>query len=85
MPPLPKAIIEEPSISKYISNWGQSNKDVALVAVHNDTLIGAVWGRLFSETDKGYGFVDIHTPEICLAVQKEFRNRRIGGPLSQVD
>lgn len=79
--PFPKSIIENPDISKYIDHWGTLPNDIALVAVFNEKLIGAVWGRTFNSLKPGYGFIDENTPEISMAVKKEFRNQGIGAKL----
>ncbi|MEM1324675.1 MAG: GNAT family N-acetyltransferase [Bacteroidota bacterium] len=80
-PKFPASIIEVPEIAKYINSWEQGKSDIAIVAVHDDELLGAVWGRKFEESNKGYGFVDEATPEISMAVKPEFRNKGIGTSL----
>ena len=80
-PPFPKSILDNPDISKYINHWGTLPNDLALVAVFNDELIGAIWGRTFSKSNAGFGFIDENTPEICMAVKEKFRNRGIGAKL----
>ena len=80
-PPFPKSILDNPDISKYIDHWGTYSNDLAIVAVLNEKLIGAVWGRTFNSLKPGYGFIDEKTPEISIAVKDEFRNQRIGTKL----
>lgn len=80
-PKLPKSIIEEPSLAKYIANFGSNKSDLCLVAVENGELIGACWGRLFDEKNKGYGFLDSETPELSIAIKEQFRNSGIGTEL----
>ena len=80
-PPFPKSILEHPDISKYIDHWGTLPNDLALVAVFNNELIGAIWGRTFSSSKAGYGFIDENTPEISMAVKEKFRNQGIGTKL----
>jgi len=80
-PPFPKSIIDHPDLSKYIDNWGTLPNDLALVAVLNDELIGAIFGRTFSSHNAGYGFIDENTPEISMAVKGKFRNQGIGSKL----
>lgn len=80
-PLLPKSIIESPSLAKYISNFGSKESDLCLVAIENGSLIGACWGRCFDEKNKGYGFLDSETPELSIAIKKQFRNRGIGTKL----
>lgn len=80
-PPFPKSILDHPDISKYIENWGTLKNDLALVAVINNEPIGAIWGRTFSKSNTGFGFIDEKTPEICMAVKEKFRNLGIGTKL----
>ncbi len=77
----PPSILRRPEINRYIKDWGNLPLDIAFVAVVNDELTGAVWGRAFQPPDTGYGFIDEHTPEISIAVMEEYRNRRIGARL----
>ena len=56
------------------------------MAVVENELVGAIWGRKFHAENKGYGYVDNNTPEISMAVKKAFRNRGIGTALlSQIE
>lgn len=82
-PELPKSIIKEPSLAKYTADFGSKKSDLCLVALENNELIGACWGRIFDEKDKGYGFLDSKTPELSIAIKEEFRNRGIGTELIQ--
>ncbi len=77
---LPKSIIEIPEISRYIDNWGQKD-DYCLVADLNGQIIGAVWVRILSAPNKGYGHVDTETPEFVISLLPEFRNQGIGTAL----
>ena len=80
-PPFSKSVLDNPDISKYIDQWGTLPNDLALVAVFKNELIGAIWGRTFSSSKAGYGFIDENTPEISMAVKEEFRNQGIGTKL----
>jgi len=75
--PFEKSVIDLPEISKYIEDWDDS-KDFGIICFISEKPIGAIWGRLFSIEDKGYGFVDAETPELTMAVKTDFRNRGIG-------
>lgn len=79
--PLPKEIIRDESIAKYIKNWGKDKYDIALVAEIDDQLVGAIWGRLLIEKNKGFGFIDNSTPELSMAVKSGYRNKGIGTDL----
>ncbi len=76
--PLPETVIAKKPLSKYVSKWGSGKYDIAIVAEKNSELIGAIWGRMFTEQNKGFGYVDNQTPELSIAVKPEFRNLGIG-------
>ncbi len=80
-PPFPTSILDEPSIAKYIANWGSLPNDLAIVAIGNQQPIGAIWGRQFPANNKGYGFVNAQTPEISMAILPAYRNKGIGTKL----
>lgn len=77
---LPKSIIFEPHLSKYFENFGRDGDFAFVLTVEND-LVGAIWSRLFSETDKSYGFVDEETPEFSMAIKEDYRNKGFGSRL----
>jgi ribosomal protein S18 acetylase RimI-like enzyme len=79
---LPRTIIFEPELHKYIKDFGQKN-DHCMVAEFNNRLVGACWIRILDESNKGYGFVDAQTPELGMAVLPEFQNKGIGSKLLQ--
>lgn len=74
---LPKSVIEQAELNRYISNFGRVN-DFCLVAEQNGFLVGAIWVRVFSESETGYGYVDEFTPELSMAVLDGNRNKGIG-------
>ena len=77
---LPKEIITQPDLAKYIANFGEGN-DFCLVADHNDKTVGAIWIRTFTSANKGYGFIDGNTPELSIAVMENYQNKGIGTQL----
>lgn len=79
--PFPKSIVEDQLLFRYIEHWGKDICDLALVAEMDGELVGAVWGRLFSEHNKGFGYVDSITPELSIAVKPAHRNKGIGSAL----
>ena len=74
---LPRGITKHPELSRYIKNFGQKG-DFCLVAESCGTLVGAIWIRLFTENEKGYGYVDDQTPELSMAVLEPYRHKGIG-------
>lgn len=77
--PFPRTILDEPSVSKYVDGWGEQNGDIGLIAEIDKQPIGAIWLRLFNECHRSYG--DEDTPEIGMAILKEFRGKGIGKSL----
>ena len=79
---LSKDIINQPELNKYFIDWGRPG-DLAYVAETSLTskLIGCIWGRLFTLTNKGYGFIDEQTPELSVALSVNYRNQGIGTAL----
>ena len=77
--PFAKEVIERPELAKYVTNWGKPG-DIALVATDSDngSSVGAVWLRLLTGSQKGYGYVDEKTPEVGIAVLPDYRGQRIG-------
>jgi ribosomal protein S18 acetylase RimI-like enzyme len=78
--PLPREIIHEPEIKKYVENWGEPD-DMGLIAIDGDTPVGAVWLRRFTDNNKGYGYFDDMTPELSIALLPTYRGKGIGSHL----
>jgi ribosomal protein S18 acetylase RimI-like enzyme len=78
----PQEIVREPPLARYAAGWGRPH-DSGFVAVQPATGadVGAVWLRLWSDNDAGYGYVDPNTPELSMSVRAEHRGRGIGGAL----
>ena len=72
-----KEIIKLPELSGYIKDFGKDT-DHCLVAELNGELIGAIWIRIFSEDEKGFGFIDSKTPELSMSVVENYRKKGIG-------
>jgi len=79
-PHWPRSIINLPELTKYIKDWGQPG-DIALVAVEQAELIGAIWCRQLNQTDPGYGYISDTIPELGMAVKPHYRNKGIGTQL----
>ncbi|NQT26000.1 GNAT family N-acetyltransferase [candidate division KSB1 bacterium] len=77
--PYPREIIKERSLWKYIDSWGKET-DRGLIAVlqSNSEKVGAIWMRIFSKENPGYGFVAEDIPELSIAVLPEYRGQGIG-------
>jgi GNAT superfamily N-acetyltransferase len=67
----------DPTFAQYTGEWGRPG-DSGFVAEEDDRVVGAVWWRLFTAENPGYGFVDERTPELGIAVWPGERGRGIG-------
>jgi ribosomal protein S18 acetylase RimI-like enzyme len=78
-PPFPREIVRHPDIARYVQGWGREH-DIGVIAVEvaSDRALGAAWLRLWSEGDRGFGYVDGHTPELSMAVVPECRGQGVG-------
>lgn len=77
--PNKEKILREPNISKYLDGFGLKKTDSGFVAENEENeLIAAGWLRLFDSNCKGYGYIDAATPELSIAVLKEYRGKGIG-------
>jgi ribosomal protein S18 acetylase RimI-like enzyme len=65
-PELRYKIAALPEISHYLDGWGKPH-DHGFIAEDSATgrPLGAIWLRLFAGHERGYGYVDDHTPEVC--------------------
>ena len=77
--PPPKSIIDRPELQVYISEFGKSEHDIALVAELKGKIVGAVWVRIMND----YGHIDDNTPSFAISIFKEYRGRGIGTALMQ--
>ena len=75
-----KKILDIPELSRYIKDFGNKT-DLCLVADLKGEIIGAIWARIFSENEKGFGYVDSKTPELSMSVDKDFRQQGVGTEL----
>lgn len=85
-PLLPREIVHEPALARYVQNWPQPG-DLGWMALEAQSgqAVGAAWLRLFPVSQPGYGYIDSVTPELSIAVLPGFRGQGIGtGLLSQL-
>jgi ribosomal protein S18 acetylase RimI-like enzyme len=75
----PRQVLNSSELSRYVQGWGKEG-DLGLKAVTAPDLDprGAAWLRMLSGKNRGYGYVDDATPELCIAVLPERRGKGIG-------
>lgn len=80
--PLPRDIIFQPELAKYVQNWGLG-EDTGLIAVLEESqkLVGAAWLRVFKSSNPGYGYINDSTPELSISVLPKYRGQGIGTKL----
>ncbi|QSF47362.1 GNAT family N-acetyltransferase [Paenibacillus tianjinensis] len=79
--PFNRNVINEPFLSKYVEGWGKEG-DLGFIAANSKGLsVGSITARLFTEDNKGFGYVSKDIPELGLALKPEYRGRGIGAAL----
>ncbi|WP_180968109.1 GNAT family N-acetyltransferase [Cytobacillus massiliigabonensis] len=73
-----REILNQPELVKYVSNWGRKGDKALIATDSSETPVGAIWIRLFDETNKTYGFIDKNTPVLTMAVLPEYRGQGLG-------
>jgi ribosomal protein S18 acetylase RimI-like enzyme len=78
-PALPKEIVQQPALARYVQGWGKSG-DMGFLAIDENTSkpAGAAWLRLLAGENCGYGYIDDATPELSIAILPEYRGGGIG-------
>jgi len=71
---IPRSVLKLPTFNVYIENFGNQKDDICLCAEIDNKVVGAVWSRLIH----GFGYVDMETPELAIALYKEYRGQGIG-------
>ena len=82
--PLPKEIVRDAALSRYVSGWGRPD-DLGFIATVSESQqpIGAAWSRLLTGDHQGYGYVDDLTPELSIALTPNWRGQGVGTRLLQ--
>lgn len=73
----PKSIINQPELQIYITDFGQKEDDIGLVAQADKKVIGAAWVRIMND----YGHIDNDTPSLAISVYADYRGLGIGTAL----
>ncbi len=76
-PPFPREIVHEPDLARYVEGWSRSG-DWGLLARDRGTSAGAVWLRVWTGEEQGYGYVSPEIPELSIALLPGYRNQGLG-------
>ncbi|MEM9136331.1 MAG: GNAT family N-acetyltransferase [Cyanobacteria bacterium P01_F01_bin.42] len=77
-PPVPSLIDSEPNLRCYHENWGRAS-DVAVLAENaSGDIVGASWVRQMNPDQPGYGYINVSTRSLAIAVRPERRGQGIG-------
>jgi len=79
-PPIPFDTIRNPEMRRYYEYWGKEG-DLGFIVKRDGEEIGAIWSRLFTQTEPGFGFVAEDVPELGIAIKKGLRGAGIGQQL----
>ncbi len=78
-PPINRDILQNPKISRYVEGWGKPDDlGYKLHFINQNFPIGAIWVRMFTQENKGYGYINDNTPELAMSINQEFRNMGFG-------
>ena len=67
-----------------MQDWGCARDTAFIAQVTDNCPIGAAWFRFYTQENHSYGFYNEETPEIAIAVEKEYRKKGIGTALLNV-
>lgn len=76
--PLPRSVLDDPSIAHYLQDFGDWHGDDAQVCEADGVPIGAAWCRRLDSADPGFGYVADDVPELGMAVVPEWQGRGVG-------
>lgn len=78
--PFPRSILARPEIARYYENW-DPDSDFGLILMVDGEYAGAMWMRLFTAENKGYGYIADTIPELSISVKPELRGKGLGTKL----
>lgn len=75
------SVKSQPYLARYAAAWGRAGDTGFVAIIDNNQSVGAAWLRLWTEDNRGFGYVDDATPELAMAVLPEYRGQHIGTQL----
>lgn len=75
-----EAVKANSDLARYVIDWGRKG-DMGAIAETGDGAIGAAWLRLWSDGDRGYGYLSDEIPELAIALILDYRGQGIGTAL----
>lgn len=67
-----------PELARYVQGWMRPGDFGVIAEDRSGTPLGAAWVRLWTEHERGYGYVQDDVPELAIAVEREHRSRGVG-------
>jgi ribosomal protein S18 acetylase RimI-like enzyme len=74
------SVQSQPMLARYAERWGRIG-DIGAVAILDKNAIAAAWLRLWTDDDRGFGYIDRAIPELAIAVLPEYRGNGVGSRL----
>lgn len=76
--PFNRDILQEPYLAKYVEGWGREG-DVGFIARNEEGMaVGSITARLFTESNKGFGYAGDDVPELGMAILAAHRGKGLG-------
>jgi ribosomal protein S18 acetylase RimI-like enzyme len=75
-----EAVKSNINLARYANNWGRQG-DIGFIAIDEDGPVGAAWIRLWSDNNKGFGFLSNEIPELVVATRPDYRGKGFGTQL----
>jgi GNAT superfamily N-acetyltransferase len=77
-----ESVQSQPILSRYVEGWGRFG-DMGTVAFVNENAIASAWLCLWTDDDRGFGYIDSTIPELAITVLPEYRGNGVGTTLLQ--
>jgi len=74
---IPRSILDAPEIRVFYEDFGKAD-DNGLILEVDGNVAGAVWTRVIGGDVKGFGHIDMHTPEFGIGIFEAYRNKGYG-------